>query len=475
MIRSPAGFGGEDRIKRYLDYYQPSYGVMMLSAGQAFSPASLFAAGEQGVWYDPSDFSTMFQDSAGTTPVTAVEQPVGRILDKSGRGNHATQSTSASRPVLSARVNLLTKTEQFDDAVWAKAAGVSVPVTNNLAPDGTLTADTITSTAGNQINQTNIATIVGATYTTSAWIKKTIGATVFPMLVLNGTAVFGQVILNTNTGVANVRSGVPGATNVVVTDAVDYWRLSFSTVPNSTISSVLFYAAASTDGTSYTGGLSASHIIWGADLRVTNDGVGIPAYQRVNTSTDYDTTGFPYYLRFDGTDDSMATGTITPGIDKAQVFAGVRKLSDATSAILLESSVNAGANNGALYVVTGPDPLAANRYSSVTKGSATVTPSNIAITNLGNAPDQAVLSTTHDIAGDLTTIRRNGVAGTSSTVDLGTGNFLAYPLYIGSRAGSSSRFNGRIYSLIVRFGANLDATTITNTETWVNGKTYAYA
>jgi hypothetical protein len=46
-----------------------------------FSPASLFRNSEQGVWYDPSDFSTLFQDSAGTTPVTAVEQPVGKILD----------------------------------------------------------------------------------------------------------------------------------------------------------------------------------------------------------------------------------------------------------------------------------------------------------------------------------------------------------------------------------------------------------
>ena len=48
-----------------------------------FSPASLFSSGEQGVWYDPSDFSTMFQDADGTTPVTAVGQPVGLILDKS--------------------------------------------------------------------------------------------------------------------------------------------------------------------------------------------------------------------------------------------------------------------------------------------------------------------------------------------------------------------------------------------------------
>ncbi len=44
---------------------------------------ALFALGEQGAWYDPSDFSTMFQDSTGTTPVTAVGQPVGLILDKS--------------------------------------------------------------------------------------------------------------------------------------------------------------------------------------------------------------------------------------------------------------------------------------------------------------------------------------------------------------------------------------------------------
>ena len=66
----------------------------------AFSPASLFASGEQGAWYDPSDFSTMFQDSAGTIPVTAAGQSVGRILDKSWRGNHATQAAAAKKPLL---------------------------------------------------------------------------------------------------------------------------------------------------------------------------------------------------------------------------------------------------------------------------------------------------------------------------------------------------------------------------------------
>lgn len=67
--------------------------------GGVFSPASLFAMGEQGAWYDPSDLSTMFQDTAGTIPVTTPGQTVALILDKSGRGNHATQATAASRPV----------------------------------------------------------------------------------------------------------------------------------------------------------------------------------------------------------------------------------------------------------------------------------------------------------------------------------------------------------------------------------------
>lgn len=60
----------------------------------------LFANNEQGFAYDPNDLSTMFQDVAGTIPVTGAGQAVGLILDKSGRGNHASQTASASRPIL---------------------------------------------------------------------------------------------------------------------------------------------------------------------------------------------------------------------------------------------------------------------------------------------------------------------------------------------------------------------------------------
>jgi hypothetical protein len=64
-----------------------------------FSPASLFANSEIGVWYDPSDLATLFQDSAGLVPAI-VDQPVGKMLDKSGGGRHASQATTASKPVL---------------------------------------------------------------------------------------------------------------------------------------------------------------------------------------------------------------------------------------------------------------------------------------------------------------------------------------------------------------------------------------
>jgi len=64
----------------------------------AYDPLALFANGESGAWYDPSDLSTLFQDSAGTIPVTEDGQPVGRMLDKSGNDNHATQSVSSKRP-----------------------------------------------------------------------------------------------------------------------------------------------------------------------------------------------------------------------------------------------------------------------------------------------------------------------------------------------------------------------------------------
>ena len=74
------------------------YASTGFSRAVGWSPLDLFEGGKKGAWYDPSDLSTMWQDSAGTTPVTADGQPVGKILDKSGNGNHATQPVAGKRP-----------------------------------------------------------------------------------------------------------------------------------------------------------------------------------------------------------------------------------------------------------------------------------------------------------------------------------------------------------------------------------------
>jgi hypothetical protein len=60
----------------------------------SFTPADLFAGGEKGFWLDASDLSTMFQDTAGATPVTTDGQSVKRWVDKSGQGHVFTEATN---------------------------------------------------------------------------------------------------------------------------------------------------------------------------------------------------------------------------------------------------------------------------------------------------------------------------------------------------------------------------------------------
>lgn len=55
------------------------------TAPVVWTPAQLFQNGELGYWLDSSDYTTMFQDQAGTTPVTAAGQSVGLWKNKIGQ------------------------------------------------------------------------------------------------------------------------------------------------------------------------------------------------------------------------------------------------------------------------------------------------------------------------------------------------------------------------------------------------------
>ena len=539
-----------------------------------FDPISLFAAGEVGAWYDPSDLGTLFTDAAGTTPVTAVEQPVGLMLDKSkglvlgpelvtngdfsqgttgwtaaagwsigsgvascnavaganfdqsittvagtlyvitysitsytsgavfarftgtvnvtGQnrsaigtyteyiyatsgnsifrfrssdsgfvgsidnisvrelpGNHAFQTTAASRPVLSARVNLLTKTEQFDDAAWTKSptgsATYVVTANQTTAPDGTNTADLVVLNAvsGSQVFiEQAISATINTAYTGSFSVKA------------RSAADIGKTILFRQMGAA-------GYTNVTL--SADWQRVNTTeTAPASASLSFSYGLRPAVGGSSGEVGF----YIWGADLRVANDGVGLPPYQRVNTSTDYDTTGFPLYLRFDGVDDFLVTNSINfTATDKMTVFAGVRKLSDAVTNTFFELGPNSGTTAGTFGGFAN-----LNGYRWRTGGSVLVDPS---IASGYVVPITNTLTGIGDISGDSAILRINGTQVASSTSDQGTGNYGNYPLYIGRRGGSSLPFNGRLHSLIVR-GAQSSTAQIEATETYVNGKTKAY-
>lgn len=266
------------RLGRTLRQRQPSQAKTI-----AQKVAALFSAGEKGVWYDPSDFSTMFQDAAGSTPVTAVGQPVGRILDKSGRGNHATQSTSTKRPVLQQDAN-------------------------------------------------------------------------------------GK-----------------------------------------------------------------------------------------------------YYLLFDGIDDALQTASVNfTGTDKMTVFAGLSKFNQNNTSALAELSQNINFNNGAFFIGA---PTSTNSYQFNSKGTSEALAPVPA--SKYPSPSKNVITCLGDISGDSLSMRVNGIQEAISTADQGTGNYGNYPLYIGSRGGTTSPFNGRLYSLIIR-GAQSTATQISNAETYVNSKTWAY-
>ena len=79
--------------------FSPFEGSSMAGGGApAFDPATLFASGEKGFLYDPSNGSTLFTDTAGTTPVTASGQSVQRMEDLSGNGWHVTYPGAGTAP-----------------------------------------------------------------------------------------------------------------------------------------------------------------------------------------------------------------------------------------------------------------------------------------------------------------------------------------------------------------------------------------
>ena len=559
-----------------------------------FWPSNLFLGGIPGAWYDPTDLSTMFQDSAGTTPVTAVEQPVGLVLDKSqglaqgsqlvvngngttltgwtvsvdagcsatvsggqfvlttvagngarlrqqvpvtaGKtyaisifinanndsgatsfvvwgagygagtlasapqvvngvftaivqatsanlylqlnafraasgttayyddvsvrelaGNHASQSTAASRPTYRARYNLLTFSEDYANAAWTKT---NVTLTSGqLAPDGTNTAFVLTGTAAYARIESTAVSYAAATYTLSVYVKKASGTMA---IAFSNAGSSDEVAFDIGTGTVGAKGA--NVSSASVQDAGAWWRLVAVSTRTAASQPIRIFAGYPTN---------ISPIVWGAQLLTAADVTATGnAYQRIAAATVYDTAPiFRPYLAFDGVDDSLSTAAINfTSTDKMTVFAGASKLSDAAAAILTELSATTASNAGSFYIAAPEATGASGNFTYKSRGSLDITPTS---PGAYLAPTTRVLSGIGDIAGDTAILRINGAQAVNSTGDQGTGNYGNYPLFIGRRGGTTLPFNGRLFSLIVR-GAASSVTEIADTELWVNARTGAY-
>ncbi len=513
---------------------------------------SLFLKGEQGVWYDPSDLSTLFQDSAGTIPVTAVEQPVGLMLNKkatpsgwiqkiadptltstsgwnntavfsvgkfiSGNSsyttvlptpgrlykytvvvskastggqafyiggtalsasglskssaiaagtytgivaatnnsslfefynpgwgwngeidyvsveeiaeNYAFQTTALNKPTLSARYNLLTKTEDFSDLTsWANRGGSGATRTSGFTdPLGGNTAwQLVFSAANSEIGSSTGSVPINSIH--SIWIKGTVGETI-------GSSFGGTTTLTGN------------------------WQFL------SNIETSLTYAWIGTWG----GATARTIQVWHPDARVANDGVGLPSYQRVNTSTDYDTIGFPKYLKFDGTKFMTAPGTANT----------LKFLHTSQSTVFVGASIGESTNPGISYVIfattraTSDDigvwfayddsPTMNNAYRfAMYRGSNSsytvyATDNDIVIPMTRN-PASFKTDPTNATATNRYSIRVSGNTSYSTNTYTNAVNLAdsSYDLQIGQFADGTSKSKMKFYGLIIRGASTSDS------------------
>ena len=561
---------------------------------------NLFANGEPGFWLDPSDFTTMFTDAAGTTPVTAVEQPVGLILDKSkglvlgadivtngqfatdtgwtkspgvtisgGKlnftavlgsqgatqgagtipaggvylatitidsisaggiryqigsyfaagmnyttpgtyvarvwagatagdieilavgtttavissfslkqiaGTHYYQSTAGVRPVLSARVNGLIKTEDFSNAAWVKSGTgtpVSVTVNAGVAPDGTNTAALIypsaSAPAGTYLIQ-SVSVIAGATR--QICIAKAAGISCIWMYANTGAA-YGIYYLNLITGVSQVVAGST-ATGAITSSPLGNGWYSFAytnNLPSGTYNVGIGVCDAN-GSVSVTKSGTNGILIWNPDVRPSDQATGlIPTYQRVNTSTDYDTASFPLYLSGNGTQWMQCAAQDYTGVNKMLVCAGVRK-TNGTGAVIFELSSNS-TSAGSPGSFSLQQVLAISHDTAFyARGASSALYSYI----LNTEPVTDVVSAAIDVSGSAISSKLNGAAGGwTNTGSTGGGNFGNYAAYLFCRAGTSLFFTGQMFQIICR-GSTVasNAAQIAATENWTDSKCRAY-
>jgi hypothetical protein len=159
------------------------------------------------------------------------------------------------------RSNLLTYSEQFDNAAWSKTR-IAVESNSIIAPDGTLTADKLvpdTTASATHFVQNN-ATTTASAHTLSVYVKA--GGVNFVYL-FNGTVSLGAYFDLANIALGTVSSGV----TATITDVGNGWRkCTMTATATAAINGFRIYPAISSSSGSFTGDGYSGIYIWGAQL-----------------------------------------------------------------------------------------------------------------------------------------------------------------------------------------------------------------
>ena len=323
--------------------------------------ADIFAA-TTGIWYDPQDLTTLYQDAAGTLPVYRpgtglVDPPVGLLLDKSqglvlgpelwdgvlevvnggtpasaGEYVPATgelKNTSAGqhnyRPLFKGA--LLDKGFYLVSVAFSGNVGVLYGVGLALSFDAAVFENA--SVRGSDIrNNGNTYTYIG--YAGSANRHLSIlcdGRTTWDGLFLESVSIREIKGIHAYQSTTTARPTLSGryslltatetlATQSVTTVATNY-TLRFEGPGSITLSGTATgtYTAGSHTVTCTAGTLTCTVAgsVTKADLRRVTGQV-LPVYQAVVNANTYDTAGFPLYLRRDLTDDKLSLIVPTGGL-----------------------------------------------------------------------------------------------------------------------------------------------------------------
>lgn len=171
------------------------------------------------------------------------------------------------------------------------------------------------------------------------------------------------------------------------------------------------------------------------------------------------------WVEYNGVNTAYETQNLpAPGVDKVQIFAGVRKLSNAT-AIIGELGPNTSTNSGSIFFAQ----TIVKPYQVLSRGTVLL---SAEITSGYAPPVTSVLTGTGDISGSSASLRADGIILANPTGSQGAGNYNpsgAYSLYYGARAAGSLFFTGNYYGTlgpIFRFGTNATTEQIEAAEAY---------